>query len=68
MGAYYLVQYTPDHRSHVMGGRLQGHIYHQTEPYIIHIDRSKNLPIPAMAYYINDLYIQRFGRGRGGPN
>ena len=28
---------------------------------------NKNLPIPAMAYYINDLDIQRSGRGKGGP-
>ena len=26
-----------------------------------------NLPIPAMAYFINDLDIQRSGRGRDGP-
>ena len=26
-----------------------------------------NLPIPAMTYYINNLDIQRSGRGRGGP-
>ena len=33
----------------------------------IHTHGDNNLPIPAMAYYINDLDIQRSGRFRGEP-